>query len=315
MDLRPTIFRADGTLLLSAEYFILSGAVGLAIPARLGQSMSVHYATTPAPQLTWQSYDDQQKMWFAATFRLPDFVPMQYDTAQQNIVETLQHLAQGIAKQRPDFWQKLPSTVINTNTEFPQNWGLGSSSTLVANLAAWAGVDPFWLNRWAFSGSGYDIACATSQHPIFYQITAKQAVHYQPTNLHYPFVEQLYLVHLGKKQNSREGIQRYRAQGEPPTILLQQISELSRQIAQADHLSSFEQYLLEHEKMVSRYLQMPRQQDQLFDDYPHGIIKSLGAWGGDFVLATSSADSFSTMHYFQQKGFTTIIPASKLLLL
>ncbi|HNL07104.1 MAG TPA: hypothetical protein PKH93_05975, partial [Chitinophagales bacterium] len=83
------------------------------------------------------------------------------------------------------------------------------------------------------------------------------------------------------------------------------------QIAQADHLSSFEQYLLEHEKMVSRYLQMPRQQDQLFDDYPHGIIKSLGAWGGDFVLATSSADSFSTMHYFQQKGFT----ASKLLLL
>ncbi len=315
MDLQARIFRANGKLLLSAEYFILSGAIGLAVPARLGQSMRVCYEKTSSQQLIWKSYDCQQKQWFAATFRLPAFVPIQYDTTQQTIVDTLQHLARGIATQRPDFWQKLPATIINTHTEFPQNWGLGSSSTLVANMAAWANVDPFRLNHWAFSGSGYDIACATSQQAIFYQITANQTAHYQATKLHYPFVEQLYLVHLGKKQNSREGIQRYRAQGEPPAILLQQISELSQQIAQADSLSNFEQYLLKHEKMISQYLQIPRQQDQLFDDYPHGIIKSLGAWGGDFVLATSTTDPFSTLRYFQQKGFTTIIPASKLLLL
>ena len=33
------------------------------------------------------------------------------------------------------------------------------------------------------------------------------------------------------------------------------------------------------------------------------MIKSLGAWGGDFILATSKDDPTS---YFKKKGFNTI---------
>ena len=40
---------------------------------------------------------------------------------------------------------------------------------------------------------------------------------------------------------------------------------------------------------------------KLFSDYP-GAIKSLGAWGGDFVLATRK----QAIDYFPLKGYKTI---------
>jgi hypothetical protein len=42
----------------------------------------------------------------------------------------------------------------------------------------------------------------------------------------------------------------------------------------------------------------------LFSDFP-GSIKSLGAWGGDFILVTKAGD---TVKYFERMGYTTIIP-------
>ncbi len=42
--------------------------------------------------------------------------------------------------------------------------------------------------------------------------------------------------------------------------------------------------------------------EALFSDYD-GAIKSLGAWGGDFFLATGNSNS---INYFKTKGYTTI---------
>jgi len=39
----------------------------------------------------------------------------------------------------------------------------------------------------------------------------------------------------------------------------------------------------------------------LFSDFP-GSIKSLGAWGGDFVLAASASPA---ENYFKTRGYTT----------
>ena len=49
---------------------------------------------------------------------------------------------------------------------FSKNWGLGSSSTLINNLADWANVDSYELLNLTFGGSGYDIACAKHNNPI-----------------------------------------------------------------------------------------------------------------------------------------------------
>ena len=48
----------------------------------------------------------------------------------------------------------------------------------------------------------------------------------------------------------------------------------------------------------------------LFKDYS-GVIKSLGAWGGDFVLVTGNENDYQ---YFLNKGFKTIIPFNKMIL-
>ena len=43
----------------------------------------------------------------------------------------------------------------------------------------------------------------------------------------------------------------------------------------------------------------------LFKDYQSGAIKSLGAWGGDFILVTGNKQN---MKYFAEKGYNEIIP-------
>ncbi len=48
---------------------------------------------------------------------------------------------------------------------------------------------------------------------------------------------------------------------------------------------------------------MERIQDQLFPDFD-GFVKSLGAWGGDFVMAGGEGDIPS---YFRVKGYGTVL--------
>jgi hypothetical protein len=54
--------------------------------------------------------------------------------------------------------------------EFDRHSGLGSSSTVINNIAKYAGVDAFALNKIIFSGSGYDIACANAKKPVLFRI-------------------------------------------------------------------------------------------------------------------------------------------------
>ena len=55
---------------------------------------------------------------------------------------------------------------------------------------------------------------------------------------------------------------------------------------------------------------MPPVKKRLFPDYP-GSIKSLGAWGGDFILATGTE---SEREYFKEKGYTTLRSYRELIL-
>jgi hypothetical protein len=125
----------------------------------------------------------------------------------------------------------------------------------------------------------------------------------QPTEFCPPFAEQLFFIFLKQKQNSREGIRRYRAL--PQVTHIEQVSELTHRMLHADSLADFEEAMRQHEQLVAATLQLPPVQQTHFADYPHGVIKSLGAWGGDFVLATSSASPTDTRAYFVERGYDT----------
>ena len=63
--------------------------------------------------------------------------------------------------------------------------------------------------------------------------------------------------------------------------------------------------LSEVEKLVASELKLQRIQKTHFSDFD-GTIKSLGAWGGDFILAVSDMDANSVKSYFDAKGFSVV---------
>jgi mevalonate kinase len=302
------IFRASGKLLLTGEYFVLDGAVALALPTQSGQTMQV--VENQYEKIVWNSFDANGTSWFQGVFGLPSG---EYETGNdEESGRRLSQIFNAILQQKPTFFQQYQGLHVETRLEFPRQWGLGSSSTLLANLARWSGTDAYALLRHTFGGSGYDLACAQAQGPILYQLhhgkPRVQAVMFKPI-----FYQNLYFIYLGKKQNSREGIARYREKVQQQPAIVLQISTLTEQFMMCKDLPTFESLIRAHESVVSATLELPRAKDLYFQDFP-GEIKSLGAWGGDFVLAASAYGQEETKAYFNEKGFDIVIPYESIIL-
>lgn len=298
--IETTTIRARGKLLLTAEYFVLDGALALALPTKAGQTFLFKQDADQPSHIHWQSFDHLGQRWFEAIFALNGECLETSDTA---IAARLTQIFQAIHQ-----LAGTPGSApvhIEARLDFPRHWGLGSSSTLIAALAQWAGVDAFRLLDLTFGGSGYDIACAFAESPILYQRREHQG-HWVNFPFNPPFQEQLYFVGLGAKQDSREGIARYRARkpaADPG--MLDAISQLTAAFLRAATLEEFEHCIRKHEDLVSKALEIDSVATTLFPDY-WGAVKSLGAWGGDFVLATSAAGHDETVRYFAQRGFSEV---------
>ena len=284
----PFTTHASGKLLLTGEYAVLDGALALAVPVRYGQRLEVTPNDIPG-ELQWESIDCDGNTWCTARFSTADWAILS-EPDEKGIAERLQRIFAACRAQNPVFCADGQGLKATITTDFPLNWGLGSSSTLIAAVAQWAEVNPYQLLEATFGGSGYDIACAYADGPLFYQLNPTlppgQRETVTPVVFDPPFKDQLSFVYLGQKQDSREGIRRYRSMVQTEsTALAAQISALSRRAIQAATLAEFEAVLLEHEHLIAQALGLPRAQDLLFPNVK-GVVKSLGAWGGDFVLVT-----------------------------
>ena len=291
-----------GKLLLSGEYAVLDGAVALAVPVRFGQSLTVHRSNNAG--LAWKSIDEKGKMWFFTRLSLPDLDTV-YGTTDEATARTLQRLLQACRKQKPDFLADEIGLEVETRLDFPRKWGLGTSSTLIAALGRWSDTDAYQLLFETLGGSGYDIACAYAESPIMYQLDEGEPI-VEPINWSPSFADRLYFVYLGKKQDSREGILRYRDLAKGKTELVESLSAIGMHMTHASDLETFGALLLEHECLVAQALELPMAKDLYFSDYP-GEIKSLGAWGGDFVLATGLENDEQTRAWFHKRGFGVVL--------
>ncbi|MBL7815135.1 MAG: hypothetical protein JNL70_08995 [Saprospiraceae bacterium] len=300
-------FHANGKLLLTAEYFVLDGATALALPTKRGQSLTIASSLDASDtHLLWRSKGVDKAVWFEGTMNLDTLSFERFD-GEKAICAGLEKIFKTVHTLNPDFWAAQKGILAESQLEFPRNWGLGSSSTLISLFAQWTKVDAFALSDGTFGGSGYDIACAGASKPIFYMRKNGQP-NFTTVDFNPPFAENLYFVFLNQKQNSREGIARYRekAQNLPPQYF-DDISMLTQAFYQAQTLETFEQLIRDHENKVASVVELPRAKSLYFNDF-WGEIKSLGAWGGDFVLATSPRPFDATKQYFEKKGFTTILP-------
>lgn len=307
--MRDQFFYGHGKLLLSAEYFVNDGAAALALPATVGQSMKVKYRQSYQPTLNWKSYDHTGKVWFESDYEFWHFKPIRNQSnAKQDFVH---QVLSAVRKQNPHFLRDDVDVLVETKIEFPMEWCLGSSSTFIYNVAQWAYVSPFELLKQTIGGSGYDIACAQAMGPVRFQKKDGkpqwESVAFNPS-----FKDQLYFLYLGRQLDQKEESLRFEeAKGDGKFQVVQEISQLTHEMINAQNLVTFNKVMAAHEDIVSSTLKLTKVKDELFSDF-WGGVKSIGAWGGQFVLVTSDREPSETRDYFNQKGFQTLIPFSEI---
>ena len=298
-------FRANGKLLISGEYSILDGSLSLALPTKRGQVL--HYKEIDHNILHWRSLDIKGETWFEAHFKGNELTVV--DSSDDRIADTLKEILLAAAG--------LSDTVnglrgeVTTALEFPTNWGLGSSSTLLCCVAQCFGIDPIQLHFKVSNGSGYDVACGMTDSAITYQLSDGLAevnqIQWKPV-----FSASLFFVYLNTKQKSSSEVNKYqdRKSSIDLAATVEQISALTRAMMHANSLVVFNEAIAKHEEIMSLVLGYPTAKQLYFSDYK-GAVKSLGAWGGDFILATGDAED---RMYFAGKGFSVIHEFESLIL-
>ena len=287
---------SHGKLLISSEYLVLDGALALALPTKLGQEFFFEEKSDNQSVIEWESLCRGEK-WFKSKIDYNKWDILETDDAQS--AEFILEILKGIQRVSKVKLQNSETYSIKTNLEFPRNFGLGSSSTLMNNLALWAEIDPFRLNEKMLGGSGYDIAVAKEASALLYRKGLDNReigkVHYSPM-----FKDELLFVHLNQKQNSREGIRLYQSKSKSEE-LIKEFSDLTEKIFRCQDLEDFSELMNFHEEKLSDFLGLETVKKTYFPDCPV-FVKSLGAWGGDFVM-TRKFQGYE--EFFQGHGFHT----------
>ena len=292
-------FHSNGKLLISGEYLVLDGALSLALPCKYGQSLIFNEESNGT--LEWISKDVNDKIWFTAYFEAKTLQVLK--TSNYNTVKWIKKILEYCNKNSLKI--KDLEGKIECKLEFPNNWGLGSSSTLLNNLASLYEINPYELHFSTTNGSGYDIACAGSNSALTYQVL-KNIPDVKKINFSPDFKDEILFIFLKKKQKSNLEVKRFKELKKDPS-LINKISSITNEIINSKTIEEFEYHLDEHEAITGQYIQSETVKSKYFSDYKVSI-KSLGAWGGDFVLATRK-----NKNYFIEKGFDTILSYSEII--
>ena len=292
-------FHSNGKLLISGEYLVLDGALSLALPCKFGQYLN--FTEDSNGTLEWISKDMNDIIWFTAYFEAKTLKVLK--TSNYNTVKWVKKILEFCNKN--SLTNKSLQGKIECKLEFPNNWGLGSSSTLLNNLASLYEINPYDLHFSTTNGSGYDIACAGSNSAITYQVIENipevKKMDWSPV-----FKDEILFIFLKKKQKSNLEVKRFKELKKDPD-LISRISSITKEIIYSKTIEEFEHLLDEHEAITGQYIQSETVKSKYFSDY-EGSVKSLGAWGGDFVLATRK-----NKNYFLDKGFDTILSFSEII--
>jgi mevalonate kinase len=302
-------FYGHGKLMITGEYFVLDGASALAVPTKLGQHLRVTELSSSERILYWVALNSQGEIWLQLTFETENFTCLSTTSPEADALTSIFLTARML---NPTFLMFPKDVAVETKLEFPNDWGLGSSSTLIYTIAQWAKVDAQELLKNTLGGSGYDVACTGSHSPIIYRLQSGTPevlkTSWKPNYSH-----QLYFAHLGKKQSSPEGIKYYRQQLTDKTHQINAINRINQELLNCERLEDFEALINEHETLVGASLKMIKVSDTLFADY-WGSVKSLGAWGGDFVLLTNSRTKEELMGYLKTKNINIVFNWEELIL-
>lgn len=304
-------FTANGKLLISSEYAVLCDAWAFAIPTKFHQTLNIKEQTSDKETIKW-------KIHFAYTQENQEFT-LSYDSNTgwqivsaigdgecrdwgKGIVNILNQIIKfGIDK------KVFLGKEFNFQIDFNHKWGLGTSSTMISLLSQYLKSNPYTLLENTFGGSGYDIACATTNKPILYNKKNRKTLEVDWTP---KFSDNIFFVYTNNKQISSVEIRKtkkYRTELVKNRCFF---SELSFILSDTDSLLEFKKTVVLHERKLASILEkIPIQKNSCFKDCPF-VLKSLGAWGGDFIMAIGDE---ADKDYFEKKGFNTIFSLKEIL--
>lgn len=301
-------FYSHGKLLLTAEYVVLDGAKALALPTKFGQSLTVEIIDER--KLVWKSINYKGDIWFEEEFLLSNKQITASLAPLDNISKRLIEIFNAAKALNPEFLKDKNGFKATSTLEFPNNWGLGSSSTLLNNIAQWAKIDAFALSNATFGGSGYDIACAQNNSAIIYQLEHDNSL-IKRILFKKSFKNELFFVYLNRKQNSRDSIKTYNNNKNNSEAIISKIDTITSKIINTESIEDFNTLIEEHETLIGKITNQTPIKKRLFSDFKNQI-KSLGGWNGDFVLATGEKDYVYS--YFNEKGYDTILDYNAIIL-
>ncbi len=300
-------FYSNGKLLITGEYLVLDGAKAFALPTKFGQNLIIEEREGQVIQ--WKSIDSDGNVWFEDTIPFSSIIREERFDDAKNVKNTLIEILHEAYRMNPDFITKATGYSITTELTFPKLWGLGTSSTLINNIAQWLHIDAFELLRTSFGGSGYDIACAQNCGPIIYQLINDKPV-VTPVDFNPDFKDNIFFIYLNKKQSSKSSIAAYYGKEGVIDKRIPVIDAITDRVIRSSTAKEFATALQQHEIEMSNVLEVTTVKEALFPDFD-GVIKSLGAWGGDFVMSISKENPTD---YFKGKGFQIVIPYKEMIL-
>lgn len=292
---------------MSSEYLVLHGATALALPSKLGQRMKVQELN--GSEILWNSYGSDGKKWFSAEIDLMGFDVVECTDPQ--IGKYLRKLLKACCQNNSEFLSHWKKYKVDHYLDFPMEWGLGSSSSLIYNMASWADINPYHLYFDVEEGSGYDVGCAGAEGPLLYTL-GDGSIDLEEIEFLPKFNDNLYFLPLGKKISSKEAIQKLN-NSKPDKKCIEHANQLTKNLLNINSLQDFESWIREHEQHIKNFTGLQRIKEQHFPDYP-GEVKSLGAWGGDMLLVTGTPNKSDMDAYFKSKGYEKIIPYHELVL-
>ena len=287
---------SPGKLLITSEYYVTKGSLALAIPTKFRQSLDFKYDNSN--RLKWKSYDKENDIWIDCEFELSNFKITKNKNKHSKTLQSILISANNI---NPEFLINNGGGLVTTQLNFSRKWGLGTSSTLINNISKWANIDPYELLWSNYKGSGYDIACALAKRPILYKLENNvpivKSIQFSPN-----YTKNIFFIYLNKKQDSNKEIDKF-FELKISKQTINKLSDLTIEFVNSKTLLDFQNCIIKHENIISKTLKVDTIKNMYFKDY-EGEIKSLGAWGGDFILAAGPVNS---KKYFYDKGYNTVL--------
>ena len=275
--------------MLCGEYAVTIGIEALALPVSLGQWMYVWEFDSPGggDRLIWEAKEKDGSTWLNESFALP-LETMEAETEKSSERDRSREVLHSMLSMVAEgFWKTGKSYRIETQLEFDRSSGLGSSSTMVANFARFAGLDAQKVQQKVLGGSGYDVALAELGKGLVFWKNAEVA-NWDAWKLSADLTSKWKIVFLGKKQNSRNALADVKGklmEIEKDDFLMHQLQQVCAAVKMANQVPMLEAGLEMWQAILamSLGLETPYQHFK-FQPTKGGLCKWLGAWGGDMLL-------------------------------